>query len=199
MNKEIEAKFADVSHEDVRKKLMELGATCTVPMRDMKRVVIHTPDMTTKNAFIRVRDEGQRVTVTYKQFDSDSVDGANEYEVVVDDFDTAVNIFKAGGLAYDTYQESRRENWVLGDVEIMLDEWPWIKPYIEIEGESDEALREVAESLGFDWGDAIFGGVANIYLHQYPHIGQQGVDTINRDWSMIKFDDPAPALLTQKV
>lgn len=195
MNTEIEAKFTNVNHDDLRLKLKLLGAVLEQPKRLMRRVVIHTPKMTSENAFIRVRDEGYRTTITYKRFDKDSVDGAKEYEVTASDFDNAVSIFKESGIEYDTYQESKRENWRLGDVEIMLDEWPWINPYVEIEGASEELVKKTALQLNLVWSQAIFGGVANVYLNQYPNIGTIGVDEINHNWSSIRFKDDKPAIL----
>ena len=199
MNDEIEIKFPNVDHAAVKTKLEALGAEQTAPDRLMKRVVIHTPEMTQKNAFVRIRDEGNKVTVTYKQFDSDSIDGAKEYETTVGSFEEAVNIFGAAGLPYDTYQESRRETWKLGDVEIMLDEWPRLNPYIEIEGPSEAHVREVAEKLGCIWSDGLFGGVANLYRHQYPFIGEEGVQVINQQWPEIKFGAPEPVLIRKHV
>ncbi len=195
MNTEIEAKFINANHEDIKSKLKALGGELEQPFRLMRRVVIHTPEMTDRNAYLRIRDEGYRTTVTYKQFDGDTVDGAKEYEIVASSFDDAINIFSASGLIYDTYQESKRENWRLGTVEIMLDEWPWLNPYIEIEGESEEAIKNVAALLGLNWSDAVFGGVSNVYKMQYPHIGDEGNRIINQEWASIKFDDPKPELL----
>jgi adenylate cyclase, class 2 len=197
MNSEIEAKFLNINHDEIRDKLTSLGAVLEQPMRTMKRVVVHTPDMTEKNAFVRIRDEGHRTTITYKQFDEDSIDGAKEYEVIVNDFETAVNIFKESGLAYDTYQESNRENWLLNGVEIMLDEWPWINPYLEIEGKSEEEIRQVAQLLDLDWNRAVFGDVTNVYKSQYSHLGEEGRNEINLNWPIIRFQDDAPELLRQ--
>lgn len=189
MDTEIEAKFANTDHDAVRAKLEALGGKCTQPNRLMRRVIVHTPEMTAKNAFIRVRDEGDRVTMTYKQFDSDDITGAKEYETVVGDFDQTVAILTSGGLAPDTYQESKRETWKLGEVEIMLDEWPWLNPYIEVEGPSVELVQETAKNLGFNPEKAIYGGVANIYMQQYPGVTE---DEVNHQWSHFAFSDPAP-------
>jgi adenylate cyclase class 2 len=197
MNSEIEAKFLNIDHDLIRSKLLYLGATLEQPERLMRRVVVHTASMTEKNAFLRIRDEGYRTTVTYKQFDEDSIDGAKEYEVTVSDFDSAVNIFKESGLIYDTYQESKRENWKLDEVEVMLDQWPWLNPYIEIEASSEADVRRVAVMLELDWDEAMFGGVANIYKHQYPHIGEEGREQINQNWPIMRFQDDAPELLMQ--
>lgn len=73
----------------------------------------------------------------------------------------------------------------------MLDEWPWLKPYIEIEGASEEALKAVAEELGFAWGDAVFGDVMVAYRQQYPHLTTD--DKIG-DLPEVKFGDPLPEM-----
>lgn len=195
MKSEIEAKFLNCNHEHIRDKLQELGAVCEQPMRLMRRIVVHSEFMSRKDAFLRIRDEGNRVTMTYKQFDDDTINGAKEHEVIVSDFDTVVALLDAAGLAYDTYQESKRENWRLGDVEIMLDEWPWLNSYVEIEGLSETGVRDLAAKLGLHWEDAVFGGVANVYAAQYRHIGEAGKTTINNNWPVIKFNDPIPDLL----
>jgi adenylate cyclase class IV len=69
MDTEIEVKFVNVSHDEIRNKLSRLGAERIYPMRLMRRVIIETPKLVAKNAYIRIRDEGNRTTVTYKQFD----------------------------------------------------------------------------------------------------------------------------------
>lgn len=194
MHTEIEAKFLNMNHEAMRIVLEEANATLEAPRRLMRRAIIHTPAMDEKDAFLRVRDEGHRTTMTYKQFADDSVDGAREHEVLVSDFDTALKLLDTAGLRYDAYQETCRENWRLGEVEIMLDEWPWLNPFIEIEGPSEEAIKRVATVLGLDWDDAVYGGVANAYAEQYPHIGEAGKRAINK-WRTIKFDDAPPYLL----
>jgi hypothetical protein len=43
----------------------------------------------------------------------------------------------------------------------------------------------------------VFGGVANAYKNQYPHIGEDGAIQINQNWPIIKFQDDAPELLKQ--
>lgn len=195
MNIEIEAKFF-IKHDDARKLLDAIGARMTHAPRTMRRVVIHTDDMSERSAFVRIRDEGYRVTITYKEFKNDTVDGAVESEIVVDNFDNAVKIFSGAGLDYDTYQESIRENWQLDGAEIMLDKWPWLDEFIEIEAVSVEEVRKLAGLLGLSWSSAIFGGVANVYRAQYTYIGDDGIDEINHGWSTMRFNDPKPSLLT---
>ena len=192
MKTEIEAMFADIDHDTVREKLQELGGACVYPMRGMRRALVQTPAMRELHAFLRVRDEGDKITLTYKQVNELSVQGVKEAEIAISDFDTTVAILTASGLAPTTYQESRRETWKLNDVEVVLDEWPWVEPYIEIEGESEEAVRETASKLGLSWDDAKFGGVNTLYKEKYPDRTVRGVIEIPQ----VRFGDPVPKEFT---
>ncbi|RYZ80310.1 MAG: CYTH domain-containing protein [Proteobacteria bacterium] len=197
MNSEIEAKFVNVDHDDVRKKLKSVGAICEHQMRLMRRSVFHNDTMVGKDAYVRVRDEGDKVTMTYKQFDdATSINGVREIETIVGDFETAVAILEQTGLSKDTYQETKRETWMLDDVEVVLDRWPWVDPYIEIEGPSEERVRSVAEALKFEWDDAVFGGAASVYVLKYPMMGDQAAEIINRKTPVIRFEDPVPRIFT---
>lgn len=192
MKNEIEAKFVNINIDDIRSRLTELGAILIQPMRDMQRVTIDTPELKKKDAFVRIRNEGDKTTITYKQFNSLSIDGVKEVEITVDDFDTAVTLFKEAGLAYGSLQESRRETWRLDEVEIVIDEWPWLNPYIEIEAPSEDLVISTSEKLGFNWDDAIFGDVMAAYRVQYPHLGLN--DTVG-NLPEVRFSDPLPNLL----
>lgn len=192
MKNEIEAKFVNIIIEDVRSELKRIGAVLTKPMRDLRRVTIDTPELKKKNAFVRIRDEGDKTTITYKQFNSLSIDGVKEIEVSVNDFDNAVMLFKEAGLVYGSIQESRREIWMLDEVEVVIDEWPWLNPYIEIEAPSEDLVISTAKKLGFDWDDAVFGDVMAAYRVQYPHLGLN--DTVG-NLPEVRFGDPLPELL----
>jgi adenylate cyclase class 2 len=192
MKQEIEAKFLDVDFEDVRAKLQAAGATLEKPMRTMRRVTFDSAEMKAHNGWMRVRDEGDKVTVTYKQIDEFSAEGVYEVETIVQDFDAMVEIFKQTGIAGGSFQESKRETWKLGDVEVVLDEWPWLKPYIEIEADSEEAVKQAAAQLGFDYAMAKFGDVMVAYRAQYPHLTEK--DTVG-DLPEVKFGASLPDML----
>lgn len=192
MNVEYEVKFVNIDIDAIRERLLAKEAKLEVPMRLMRRVTIDTPEMKAKNAFVRVRDQGDKVVITYKQFDALSVDGAKEHEIVVSDFDEAIALFVAAGLPYGSFQESKRETWTLDGAEIVIDEWPWLNPYIEVESDSVEHVKEVSSKLGFDWKDAVFGDVMAAYRQQYSHLTEK--DTIG-NIPEVKFGDLLPELL----
>jgi adenylate cyclase class 2 len=195
---EIEVKFADIDIAAIRNSLKAAGAECEQPMRLMKRALIEEPHHEAEHAFIRVRDEGDKVTLTFKRRAdqaASSIDSVKELEVEVSDFDKTVELFSEAGWRYKTFQESRRETWKLGDVEVVIDEWPWLEPYIEIEGESEEAIKEVAAKLGLDWSNVIFGHIDALYARYYEFLdGVRGVI----DLPEVRFTDPLPRAFKPK-
>ena len=192
MNDEIEVKFVNIDHDTIRNELESIGAVLEQPMRLMKRVTIDSNDMRSKNAFVRVRDQGDKVTLTYKQFDELSLNGAKEIEITVNDFDETIKLLAAAGLPHGSFQETKRETWRLGSTEIVLDVWPWLNPYIEIEGASEQDVKSVAALLNLDWSKAVFGDVMEAYRVQYPNIGPD--DTVGKV-PVVKFGDPLPDFL----
>lgn len=196
MKTEFEAKFLHINHNDIRNKLKDLGATLKYPMRLMRRAIIENDELRNKDAFLRVRDEGDKITLTYKQFNNLSVDGAKENEIVVSDFNNTVALLAEAGLPHRSMQESKRETWLYKNTEIVLDEWPWLDPYIEIEADSEENVKQVAILLGFKWKQAIFGDVMAAYRAQYPHLTNK--DTVGNIPSVC-FADPLPDLLNKKI
>ena len=124
MNDEIEVKFVNIDHDAIRNELESIGAVMEQPMRLIKRVTIDSNDMRSKNAFVRVRDQGDKVTLTYKQFDELSLNGTKEIEITVNDFDETIKLLAAAGLPHGSFQETKRETWRLGSTEIVLDVWP---------------------------------------------------------------------------
>ena len=66
MKTEIEAKFVKLDIDDVRARLEQAGATLEQPMRMMRRQTFD-PVSDSAHRYVRVRDEGDKVTMTYKQ------------------------------------------------------------------------------------------------------------------------------------
>jgi hypothetical protein len=92
-------------------------------------------------------------------------------------------------------QESKRETWLLEECEVVLDEWPWLNPYIEIEGASEEALQSCVQKLALKWSDRVFGDAMSAYRVQYPHLRQ---DESIADLGEVRFDLPLPDFLKKR-
>lgn len=195
MQAEIEAKFLDVDHQLIREKLKQLGGTCQIPMRTMRRTIFDYPDrrLEKNHCRLRVRDEGSKITITFKH--PGDLQYQNEIETTVGSYDTTVSLLQAVGLQAYSVQETRRETWVLDGCEVVLDEWPWLKPYIEVEGSSEASIRRCVEKLGFDWADARYGSVEAAYREEYPGIKPD--ETVG-EIGAISFDAALPSWLAER-
>lgn len=185
MKNEIEAQFLDIDKDEIRGKLKAIGAECVKPEVLMRRIVFDVGP----HQFARVRDEGDKIVMTYKNVSDDkSIMGTKEVNVVVDNYENAISLLKSCGLEEKAEQESLREVWILGEVEICIDEWPWLPPFVEVEGPSEESVWDAAEKLGFKKSDAKFGSVDTTYQHYY------GInpDIVNLHTPKILFDMEPP-------
>lgn len=158
MQKEIEATFENVDHEKLRRILIEQRAILKQPECMMRRTIFDYQDrrLDKQAAWIRVRQEATRNTMCYKQRQNETIQGMREIEFEISDYDSACDFLTAIGLITKAKQETKREIWELDDCEIMLDTWPWIPAFAEVEGVSEDAVKKVAAKLGFNWSAAIF-------------------------------------------
>lgn len=165
MKNEIEAQFLDINKDEIREKLKGVGAKCVKSEVLMRRVVFDTGP----HSFARVRDEGGgKIVMTYKNVaDDNSILGTKEVNVEIDDYEAGIMFLKGCGLELKAEQESYREIWECGGVEICIDTWPWIPAFIEIEGPNEKLVWDTAEKLGFDKSQAKFGSVDTTYQHYY--------------------------------
>lgn len=191
MNIEYEATFLNIDKDEMRAKLKAVGAELVRPEFMQKRVVFRLPrGHEIEGGWLRVRDEGDKITMSLKIVDGAQIENQKEICLKVDSFDEAVNMLEIIGCERKAFQESRRELWKLNDVEITIDEWPFLEPFVEVEGNSEELVKVVSEKLGFDYSQAYFGAVDGLYEKKY------GVskDRINNQTSEIRFDGENPFL-----
>lgn len=195
METEIEAKFPQIDAEKLRLKLKEIGAVLVYPEVAMRRKTFDLPSATLykKGGWVRVRDEGNTITLTYKQLNDRTLHGTKEITVSVDDFEKTCELLIAIGFVQKSFQETKREKWRHGDVEITIDTWPWVPTFAEIEGLTERAVKETARTLGFDWRYAMHGSVENIYQIDYDFTGAE-ID----GWQEITFIDPPEWFLKRK-
>lgn len=194
MQQEIEVKFLNQDHELIRKKLTKLGATCQHKTTLMRRTVFDYPDrrLQAKRAWVRLREElDGSVELTLKQVADDTLGQTYEQPIKVDSYDAAKAFVLSLGLEVKGEQESKREVWLLDNVEIMLDEWPWVPTFIEVEAGSEVEVKEVAKRLELSWSDAKFGGITPVYMAAYK-LTREEFESLELS---MKFDQPVPSVL----
>jgi adenylate cyclase class 2 len=141
----------------VRPEFLQKRKTFYIPGNDYEKT----------GAWARVRDEGDKITLSYKVIKGNKIEGQKEATVVVDNFDKAVSILENIGCRVKSYQETKRELWMLDGVEITIDEWPFLEPLVEIEGKTEKDVKKASEKLGFDYKNAFFGCVSTNYSKKY--------------------------------
>lgn len=167
---EFEAKFYPVDKEKFRKKLQGIGSELANPERKMRRTVVDSvKNKALKCDYVRVRDEGDVIRMSAKIHarPDGEVSDQMELDIVVNDYEKTVEMFRLMGFSIDRYQETLRETWKYGDAEIVIDTWPGLKPYCEIEAKSEKEVKEIAEKLNLNWETKMITGVAHVYSKVY--------------------------------
>jgi adenylate cyclase, class 2 len=163
MKHEYEAKFLAVDVADLQARLTALGAVQAFPCTLLTRKIFEN-DALDGGAWVRLRDEGTRSTLTLKQVtDSTTIDGTTEIETEVTDLLAMAEILRCLGLREVRYQENYREEWRLGEVVFDFDTWPELPTFVEIEGPDEASVRQAAALLELDYSEARFGSVDEIY------------------------------------
>lgn len=164
MKKEIEATFLSVDKDDVRKKLKAIGFELQTSEYLMRRKTFDFSRVAPgRNKWGRVRQESDKVTMTVKEVRGSGINDTYEVELVVNDFDTASAFFEACNIPAKAFQENKREVWRRDGIEVTIDTWPALNPFVEVEAESEGLVRKVSDELGFDFGKAVFGSIDIVY------------------------------------
>ena len=168
MDIEYEATFTNVDKGTIRSRLSEIGAKLIKPEFMQKRVVFNLPKgHEVKGGWLRVRDESDKITMSLKIVDGDNIENQREMCLVVDNFASADEFLSRIGCEKKAYQESKRELWRLSNTDVTIDEWPFLEPYLEIEGKSEHDVKSAAEKIGLDYSKAIFGAIDKLYQNKY--------------------------------
>ncbi|MFF7406629.1 class IV adenylate cyclase [Streptomyces murinus] len=163
MKHEYEAKFLAADVAGLQAELAALGAVQALRRTLLTRKIFENDALDT-GAWIRLRNEGTRSTLTLKQVtDATTIDGTKEIETEVADLHAMAEILRRAGLTEVRYQENYREEWRLGEVAFDFDTWPGLPTFLEIEGPDEASVRQAADLLGLDYSQARFGSVDEIY------------------------------------
>lgn len=148
MKTEFEVKILEIDVDEIISKLNWLGAKKNGEKLQKRFVYDFTPKK--NNSWVRLRTDGQNTTLTIKEIENDKIGGTKEIEISVDDFEKTNLFLEKLGYFHKGYQENKRISYILNNVEIEIDFWPQIPPYLEIEGKSVEDVERIIKLLGFE-------------------------------------------------
>jgi len=172
---EYETKVLGIDPQLIINKLRKFGAKEEPEI--LKRRLIF--DMKSENSeWVRLRDNGDKVTLTYKYkvIGNTQIGKTTEIEVDVSDFEKTARILKKLPFYRIFYQENKSHIFHLNGIEFSIDTWPMIPPYLEIESNSKEKVIDglkLLDLLGKDSGDR---DLKDIYrdkgmdLHSYTRL-----------------------------
>ena len=189
MKTEYEATFINIDKLDIRERLKKIKGKLIHPEFLQKRIVFNFPKGNEiKGGWVRVRDEGDKITMSLKVVDGTGIESQREICLKIDNLEKAYAFLTILGCEKKAYQENKRELWKIAGVEVTIDEWPFLEPFVEIEGESEESVKNVAKKLGFDYQKALFCSIDTLYSNKY----NLSEDIINNQTPKIVFDMENP-------
>lgn len=168
-NREIEVKFLEIDKEALIKKLRELGAK-DLGEDNLKEAIFYDKEgkwQYDEVKFVRIRQTSKGIFVTFKHKEVHGVTGTKEIEFTANDFQKVKDFLLEVGLVFFREQEKKRHKFLLDEVTVDIDSWPGIPTYVEIEGPSEEAIKEAAVKLDFDWTKAEFGLAHDVIEGKY--------------------------------
>lgn len=156
-NLEIEARFLEVDVPTIHEKLRLVNAE-DQGEKFLEETIFYDKDLTWRGVgkYARLRSIDGVHTFTYKHIKADSIDGAEEIEFAVNSPEAVKDFLDKVGLAPFRTQQKKRHSYLLDNVTVDIDQWPLIPAYVELEGGSEESIKNVAEKLDFNWKDAVF-------------------------------------------
>ena len=158
MQQEFETKVLEIDVPEITKKLEEIWAILKQSETLMKRRVfnIKEDDEHGHGMWMRLRQIGDKTTLTYKERNGNDIWATKEIETWVENFEDMEAMLLNLQWNKSLYQENKRIVYVIDNVEICIDSRPRIPTYLEIEWPTVESVQEVIKKLwleGKDEGD----------------------------------------------
>lgn len=163
---EYEMRFYIDDIDSFRRKLIKVNATKIQEKKIMPLTVYKHPNG--KEMYIRIRDEGRVKTLTIKKKGSNKKYEI-EREIEINSLEEGDAILKLLGCKKRYHVEKLRETWNLeGCKEIVIDSYPGLKEYIEVDCHNLKSLDAAIKKLDLERpSDDTDLGVTKMYYDQY--------------------------------
>jgi adenylate cyclase class 2 len=170
--KEFEGRILDLDLHEFYKKLKACNATKLTDLSLYRRSVFKLCDI--ERGFVRVRDEGDKVTMTAKIYKDPKFPTESELSIH-DTFEHGQDFLRSLNLTEKAYHETMREKWSIPKsnnnkkqlCEVAIDRIPGLPLYAELECKTEADLKKTCKLLGVTYKNLGFGGYGNVYQHYY--------------------------------
>lgn len=117
--------------------------------------------------WIRLRQTGEETTITIKKIINNSkeyqMDNVQEVEIPVPNIEIGKELLENLGYYPTNHQRKMRIAYDYRNTEVVIDKWPKIEPYVEIEGKSKKEICSVIKDLGFKAEDMKVMNTETVY------------------------------------
>ncbi|MFC1801225.1 class IV adenylate cyclase [Nanoarchaeota archaeon] len=151
MTREIEVKILEINPEEVRKKILGIGAE-KVFDGELNTILFDFPDesLLKKDNHLRVRQVGDKVELCFKgKNESAQFKTKEEIEVNTSNFEDTVKIFEKLGFIRVYEGQRKRESYKLNQISFEIDTYPTMPTWLEVEAPTEEEVIESVQKLGF--------------------------------------------------
>ena len=136
--------------------------------------------------WVRLRRTGDETTITIKKIvDSTgeyAIDNVDELEFDVPDIEFGKEFLSDLGYFFDRHQIKMRIAYDYKNTEIVIDKWPLLKPYIEVEGPTEEEILEAVSKIGYASDDVLVINTDDVYM-------KNGINIYDEKYSDLSFDE----------
>jgi adenylate cyclase class 2 len=166
---EYEARFLDIEPDQLITKIKEVGGSLKKPLTLFKRSVFSLCDIS--KGYVRVRDEGNKVTMTSKIYKDPKFPQESELEIN-NTFEEGQTFLRSLNLHEKAYHETMRETWSIIRnkkelCEIAIDRIPGLPTYAEVECKSERDLKKCIKLLHLENKIVNYGAYGNTFVHYY--------------------------------
>lgn len=146
---EIRSRLGELA-ADIPQRLIEAGYQHKATIQQLD-IILDKPDgsLFKSGCKIRIRQEGDSVTLTYKGSLLDDAGVSKREEVEIDlkpsDIETTIKIFEAIGYPELFRLPKQRAKYIKGDIEAVIDSWPILGGILELEGPEEDILAAAQE------------------------------------------------------
>ncbi|HEY0011016.1 MAG TPA: class IV adenylate cyclase [Candidatus Paceibacterota bacterium] len=165
---EIEVRFLEIDTDALKARLREVGAEDHNESL-LEEVIVYDEKLEwiKERRFMRLRTKGGTTVLTYKEHPEEPSAEALEIEFTVGSGEDALALLGKLGFVGYRRQQKRRHSFTYKGVVIDIDTWPKIPPYVELEGESLDSIKAVAQDLSLSWDDVVYDSAREVIENMY--------------------------------
>lgn len=150
----------------------------------LKDIMVKANDNYSK--WVRMRKTGDETTITIKKIISSKgiygINDVNELEFEIPSIEFGKEFLSDLGYFFDRHQSKMRIAYDYKNTEIVIDKWPFLEPYIEVEGKNETDILEVVSDLGFKEDEALVINTDDLY-------NEKGIDVYSEKYNDISFSE----------